>query len=143
MKSAYSQADLLRRRIPIEEALKDPKLSEDHKKKLQLAEDARRFAEVELGLAHTKNYTTFVQVDAPYVTWVVSAAEKNTNMHLKMARSLSAKKSRISEAFDFIEVTSTPTIWILVVFQFVNKSPALGFCGSRHILFLERSSKIC
>lgn len=81
VKSAYSQADLLRRRVPIEEALRDPKISEDHKKKLRVAEDARHFAEAELGLAHTKNYTTFVQLSAPYVTWVVSAAERNELKH--------------------------------------------------------------
>ncbi len=77
MKSAYSQADLLSRRVPIEEALKDSRLSEDQKKKLILAVDAHLFAETDLGLAHTKNYTTFVQLDGPYVTWVVSASLKD------------------------------------------------------------------
>jgi predicted aminopeptidase len=77
MTSAYSQAELLRRRVPIEDALKDPRLSDDQKKKLILASDARLFAENDLGLAHTKNYTTFVQLDHPYVTWVVSASAKD------------------------------------------------------------------
>lgn len=80
-KSAYSQASLLRKRVPIEDALKDSRLSEEHKKKLRLAEEARLFAEKNLGLAKTKNYTTFVQLDAPYVTWVVSASERNELKH--------------------------------------------------------------
>lgn len=76
MKSAYSQADLLRRRVSIEEALKDSKLTDEQKRKLLLAQEAREFAEKSLGLAPTKNYTSFVQLDRPYVTYVVSAALK-------------------------------------------------------------------
>jgi predicted aminopeptidase len=77
VKSAYSQADLLRRRIPLEQALKDPVLNEEQKRKLELALAARQFAEKDLGLKATLNYTTYVQLDRPYVTYVVSAAERN------------------------------------------------------------------
>jgi predicted aminopeptidase len=79
VKSAYSQADLLRRRVPISEAVKT--LPEPQARKLLLAQDAHAFAETDLGLAHTKNYDTFVQLDAPYVTWVVSASAKNELKH--------------------------------------------------------------
>jgi predicted aminopeptidase len=79
MKSAYSQADLLRRRVPISEAIKT--VPEEEKRKLLLAQEAHLFAETDLGLAHTKNYDTFVQLDAPYVTWVVSAAAKDELKH--------------------------------------------------------------
>ena len=81
LKSAYSQADLLSKRVPIEKALQDPALSAEQKSKLVLARDARIFAENELGLAHTKNYTTFVQLKQPYVTWVVSASVKDELKH--------------------------------------------------------------
>ncbi len=77
VKSAYSQADLLRRRVPIEEALRDTALTSEQKRKLELARDARVFAEEHLGLAKTKNYTSFVQLDRPFVTYVVNAAPKN------------------------------------------------------------------
>ena len=77
VKSASGQADLLRRRVPIEEALKDPELTDEQKRKLRLAEEARAFAESELGLKRTLNYTSFVRLKHPYVTWVVSAAPKN------------------------------------------------------------------
>ena len=79
--SAYSQADLLRRRVPIEEALRDSKISEEHKRKLELVQAARAFAENTIGLAITGNYKTFVQLDRPYVTYVVSAAAKNELEH--------------------------------------------------------------
>jgi predicted aminopeptidase len=80
-KSAYAQINLLRKRVPVEEAMKDPALSPESKRKLALAQAARHFAETELGLKPTQNYTTFVQLDGPYVTYVVSAAPKNALEH--------------------------------------------------------------
>ena len=77
LKSAVSQADLLMSRVPVEDALKDPKLTTDQKRKLEIAQDARAFAERDLGLKKTKNYTSFVQLDRPYVTYVVSDEERN------------------------------------------------------------------
>jgi len=74
--SAYNQMSLLNSRKPIDQALQDPQLTEDHRKKLHLAQKAREFAEKDLHLKHTKNYTTFVQLDRPYVTYVVSASPK-------------------------------------------------------------------
>jgi predicted aminopeptidase len=81
MKSAASQADLLRRRVPVSDALKDPKLTDEQKRKLKLAEQARAFSENVIGLSHTENYTTYVQLDRPYVTYVVSAAARNELKH--------------------------------------------------------------
>lgn len=76
MKSGYGQMKLMNSRVPVEEALKDPKLAEDKKKKLLLAQDARIFAETELHLKTTKNYTSYAELGRPYVTYVVSAAPK-------------------------------------------------------------------
>jgi predicted aminopeptidase len=81
IKSAYSQANLLRRRVPVEEALKSNALTDEQKRKLLLAQEARTFAEQHLHLAETKNYNTFVQLDGPYVTYVVSAAPKDELTH--------------------------------------------------------------
>lgn len=39
--------------------------------------EARLFAENKLGLKHTKSYTSFVQLDGPYVTYVVAAASRS------------------------------------------------------------------
>ncbi|AFY00428.1 putative aminopeptidase [Bdellovibrio bacteriovorus str. Tiberius] len=76
MKSGYGQMKLLNSRVPIDEALKDPGLDEGKKKKLLLAQEARAFAETELHLKPTKNYTSYVELGRPYVTYVVSAAPK-------------------------------------------------------------------
>jgi predicted aminopeptidase len=76
LKSAKGQINLFTSRVDIEEALKDPQLKEKDRNKLLIAQEARKFAEEELGLKVTKNYTTFVQLHRPYVTYVVSAAPK-------------------------------------------------------------------
>lgn len=76
VKSAYHQAGLLRNREPIENALANPTLSEENKRKLRLAIEARAFAENQLGLKHTENYTSYVQLNRPYVTYVVAAAAR-------------------------------------------------------------------
>ncbi len=74
--SAYNQMRLLKDRVPLEEALKDPRLTDEEKRKLRLAQEVRKFAETDLHLITTKNYSSFVQLDRPYVTYVVSAAPK-------------------------------------------------------------------
>lgn len=75
-KSAYNQASLLSQRVPLDEALKDPSLTAEQKRKILLARKASDFAEKELSLKSTDNYTSFVKLDRPYVTYVVSAAPK-------------------------------------------------------------------
>ncbi len=72
--SAYNQIKILNSRVPVEEALKDPRLNAEEKRKLELAQKARAFAESQLHLSKTKNYTSFVKLDRPFVTYVVSAA---------------------------------------------------------------------
>lgn len=76
VKSAYNQFSMMNSQVSMEEALKDPKLTDEQKRKIQLAQKAREFAETELSLKPTKNYTKFVLLDRPYVTYVVSAAPK-------------------------------------------------------------------
>ena len=76
MKSGYGQMKLLSSRVPLTDALQDSALDENKKKKLRLAEEARIFAEQELHLATSKNYTSYVELGRPYVTYVVSAAPK-------------------------------------------------------------------
>lgn len=67
---------LLHARVPIAEALQDPTLSVEEKHKLELAQKTREFAEKDLHLKPTENYTSYVKLDRPYVTYVVSAAPK-------------------------------------------------------------------
>lgn len=76
VRSAFEQAKLLRARIPLDEAAADPRLTPEERRKLKLALEARKFAESDLGLKATRNYTTYVHLDRPYVSYVVSAAYK-------------------------------------------------------------------
>lgn len=77
-KSAYNQLSLLNQRIPIEDALNDPKSEPHEKEKLRLSQDVRQFAETKLNLNVKKNYSTYVKLDRPYVSYVVSASPKWT-----------------------------------------------------------------
>lgn len=75
-KSAYNQLSLLNQRIPIEQALDDPATTPAEKQKLSLSQDVRKFAENTLKLNIKKNYSTYVKLDRPYVSYVVSASPK-------------------------------------------------------------------
>jgi predicted aminopeptidase len=77
VKNAYYQARMLKHAVPIKDILEDPKIDETTKSKLRIASEAKVFAEKTLKLKSTKNYSTFVQLDGPYVTYIVSAAPKN------------------------------------------------------------------
>lgn len=72
--SAYNQLKILNSRVPVEVALNDPTVTAEEKRKIELAQKARTFAESQLHLSKTKNYTSFVKLDRPFVTYVVSAA---------------------------------------------------------------------
>jgi predicted aminopeptidase len=76
LKSAGGELEILHQRVPIDDALKDPKISDADKAKIRLAQEARVFAQTDLGLVENKNYTTYVGLDRPYVTYVVSAASQ-------------------------------------------------------------------
>lgn len=77
IKSAWSQADLLLSRKSIEKTFKNPDLKPEDRRKLELARDAKAFGERVLGLKKNSNYDSFVQLDRPYVSYVVSAAERD------------------------------------------------------------------
>lgn len=64
----------MNRRVAISETVKDPSLPPEARIKLELAIAARKFAEENLGLKATNNYTSFVQLDGDYVSYIVTAA---------------------------------------------------------------------
>ena len=72
--SAYHQTRLIRAREPIAKVLRGTRLNDDQRRKLLLVQDVKHFAEDTLGLARSSNYTSFVQLDEPYVTYIVQAA---------------------------------------------------------------------
>lgn len=76
VKSAYHQVKILNSRVEIDEILKTNTLSDQEKEKLLLTQDVRKFADLELKLNAKKNYTTYVKLDRPYVSYVISASPK-------------------------------------------------------------------
>lgn len=74
MHSAYHQTKLIQSRRSISQVLKSDKLTDAHKKKLELVGEAKRFSEEKLGLKKSSNYTSFVQLEEPYVSYIVQAS---------------------------------------------------------------------
>lgn len=74
LKSGYHQALLIKEQEPIEEYLKNPEISSEQKKKLSLILDIKNFSENDLGLKKSSNYTTFVELDRKYVSYIVQVA---------------------------------------------------------------------
>lgn len=77
LNNGYHQMKLLGSRVSVEKILADPQVKDSVKQKLQLAMQAKEFAENELHLKKTKNYLSYVDLHRPYVTYIVSAAPKN------------------------------------------------------------------
>lgn len=72
--SAYHQTKLINSRQPIDKALKSDNLNAKQKAKLELVKSVKKYAEETLGLKKSSNYTSFVQLEEPYVTYIVQAA---------------------------------------------------------------------
>lgn len=75
-RSAWHHFSLMSKRTPVTKALENPEISPEEKRKLRLAAEARDFSMKAMGLAETDNYTTYIKLETPYVTWVVSAAPR-------------------------------------------------------------------
>lgn len=77
VKSGYQQMQILNNKEPIEEVLRKKELSPEFRHKLELTLQIREFAEKRLGLTVTKNYSTFVDLKRPYISWIVTASKRN------------------------------------------------------------------
>lgn len=73
-KSAKNQLQMMNSRVPVNKALTDESLTSEQKRKIQLSQEARDFAFNQLKLKNTSNYSSFIDLKRPYVTWVVHAA---------------------------------------------------------------------
>jgi predicted aminopeptidase len=73
-RSAKGHASLLLHRRSIAKALKDPNTPSDLRAKLGLVEEIRAYGESRMGLAPSKDYTTYSPVKGRFVTWLVTAA---------------------------------------------------------------------
>lgn len=70
----HGQLKILHARESIDSVLADVSIDEEVKSKLNLISDAKQFANVTLSLPTEDLYTSFVQLDSPYVVWNVFAA---------------------------------------------------------------------
>ena len=98
------QISLFVNQEPIEDVIHDNKEPSERIEKLKVVQPVLEFAKKEIGLTPGKSYQKYVPLKAPYVTWVVQAADK---------RSLELK-----------------TWW----FPFVGDQPYLGFFNKESAL---------
>ncbi len=63
-------------RVPLEKALQSNSLTSGQKNKIEISILAREFAFKNLGMKKSANYTHFVQLDRPYLTYAVMASYK-------------------------------------------------------------------
>lgn len=76
--SGLEQSRLLLKRQPIKKVLLKKNLSQKLKSKLKLVEEVKEFSESHLGLKQTKNYSSYVDVHRPYLTWLLRAAHTDS-----------------------------------------------------------------
>lgn len=81
VKGAYHQIGILTSREDIEDVLKEGQLNDKEKRKLRLVLEVRQFATKRLGLKKSDNYTSYVGLDRPYVSYVLSAAPRHRLEH--------------------------------------------------------------
>jgi predicted aminopeptidase len=74
--SAKNQLAMMNSRQPVEKVLVSDALTEQQKSKIAISQKARVFAFEKLLLKKTNNYSTYIDLKRPYVTWVVHAAYK-------------------------------------------------------------------
>jgi predicted aminopeptidase len=83
LKQGVTMLGYLNRSVPLEQIAEEEAAPiSDSDNFVQRVHDIRRFASEELGLAMTKNYTRYVQLDRNYLAAVVSASAKDSfNRH--------------------------------------------------------------
>ncbi|MCB0412170.1 MAG: aminopeptidase [Bdellovibrionales bacterium] len=75
VRSGYEQGKIIAHRRPLEKVLADPEVPQKVKDKIELAQKAKNYAVEILGLKATDNYDTYVDLERPYVSWIVQAAK--------------------------------------------------------------------
>ena len=73
---ARGQGQLLLNQRPVAKVIADPATDPALARRLELAQQARRFATRELGLPDNRSYTRYVELGRPYVVWNVFATPR-------------------------------------------------------------------
>lgn len=68
------QVTILTRQRAVEDMFQDERLTPQEQQKVRLIQEVRAFAINQLGMHDSKSYTTFVQLDRPFVSYNLSAA---------------------------------------------------------------------
>ena len=74
--AARGQLSLYSHERSFSEVLADPSVPQRVKDRIRLVGDIKSFVETELGVKPTANYKTYVQLKQPYVTYVLTVAER-------------------------------------------------------------------
>lgn len=77
LQQGKGQVSLLMRREPVDRLIADPALDAETRDRLVLVQEAKAFAERELGLKPSDSYTKLVRLDRDAVTYVVAGAPKD------------------------------------------------------------------
>lgn len=75
IRQGYGQLQIIWNTRPIKEILQDSTTSDSLKSKLRYIQEVKDFAEKELGLKQTQNYTTFYDQKGKPLLWVVTACK--------------------------------------------------------------------
>ncbi len=73
---SYNHVAMLNSEVSVEKILKSDSLTEDQRNKILLSQEVRNFSFDKLGLTKSKNYTEYVDLQRPYVTYAVMASYK-------------------------------------------------------------------
>jgi len=73
---AHGQGELLLSQRPVQKVIADPATKPALARRLELAQQARRFATLKLGLPDNRSYTRYVELGRPYVVWNVFATPR-------------------------------------------------------------------
>jgi predicted aminopeptidase len=77
IRAGIGQAQIMSRKQPIDEAIRDPATPAETRRQLELVRMAATFAERELGLDVGNSYTSFAQLDSDTLLLVVTASRKD------------------------------------------------------------------
>ncbi|TCI11420.1 aminopeptidase [Dyella soli] len=73
---AHGQGELVLHRRAVDSVIDDPRTDPALKRRLELSQQARRFASTRLALPENRSYTSYVPLDRPYVVWNVFATPR-------------------------------------------------------------------
>ena len=82
IQAGVGQLSLYNHERPLQEVIDDARTKEGVRERLKWIPEIKKMVEEELGIKATKNYTTYVGLERPYVIWSLTAAE-SYNLQIK------------------------------------------------------------